>query len=435
MMDLSIKLFWILILIIINAFFSSAEMAMVSTNKNKLQTLSEKGTDHEKKKAQKLLNILSEPSKFLATIQVGITFAGFLASASAATSLSQRLALFLENLNVPGSSKIALFIITLLISFVTLVLGELVPKRIALNNSQKIALASVKPITIFSKISLPFVKILTFTTNLIVKLLGISSEKIEEKISEEEIRKMIEVGEEYGVLNTTEKEMIDGIFEFDNTLAKEIMTPRTKVFSVDINMSSKKFLDTLIQEQYSRIPVYEDNIDNIIGLFYIKDIITILKEGDISKEQIKKLLRKPYFVPETKNIDDLFREMQSSKNHMSILIDEYGGFSGIVTIEDLIEEIMGNIWDEYDYEENEDILQIDKNTYMLNASISIDDLNEKLHLDLPSDNYDTLAGFIINMTGNIPSEKQKFTINYKNLVFKIEKVSSKRIEKIKLLIN
>ncbi|GAE03356.1 HlyC/CorC family protein [Clostridium botulinum B str. Osaka05] len=421
-------------------FFSSAEMAIISLNKNKLNTIIDDATEgnsstNKVKKAKILLKLLKEPSKFLATIQVGITLAGFLASASAATSISKYIEIFFKRLNIPKSSSVALFLTTLLLSYLTLVFGELLPKRIALGNSEKIALFSIKPIIIFMKISLPFVNILTYSTNFLLKILGIDYKNIEEKISEEEIKKMIDLGEETGVFNSTEKEMINSIFDFDNTLAKEIMTPRTSVFAMDINDSPKRLINNMLEERYSRVPIYEDDTDNIIGILHIKDMFSIINKENIKKEDLINILRIPYFIPETKAIDSLFKEMQTNKSYISILIDEYGGFSGIVTMEDLIEEVMGNIFDEYDEDNTEEIIKIDANTFLLDASITIDNLNEKLNLELPSENFDTLGGFILDITGAIPKCNVSSQIEYNNLIFKIEKVSNNRIEKIKLYIS
>lgn len=440
MNNIGMQLFLILILIIINAFFSSAEMAIISLNKNKLNTIiddaaEESSSPNKVKKAKILLKLLKEPSKFLATIQVGITLAGFLASASAATSISKYIEIFFKRLNIPKSSSVALFLTTLLLSYLTLVFGELLPKRIALGNSEKIALFSIKPIIIFMKISLPFVNILTYSTNFLLKILGIDYKNIEEKISEEEIKKMIDLGEETGVFNSTEKEMINSIFDFDNTLAKEIMTPRTSVFAMDINDSPKKLINNMLEERYSRVPIYKDDIDNIIGILHIKDMFSIINKENIKNEDLINILRAPYFIPETKAIDSLFKEMQTNKSYISILIDEYGGFSGIVTMEDLIEEVMGNIFDEYDEDNTEEIIKIDANTFLLDASITIDNLNEKLNLELPSENFDTLGGFILDITGAIPKCNVSSQIEYNNLIFKIEKVSNNRIEKIKLYIS
>lgn len=425
------QLILILILVLINAFFSASEMAIVSVNKAKISILAEDNN----KKAKILLKLMEEPSRFLATIQVGITLAGFLASASAATTLSKPLASLMKNINIPASDQLALIIVTIILAYITLVLGELFPKRLALQNSEAIALFSAKAIMFTSKITLPFVKILTLSTSFLMRVFGIETERLEEKVSEEEIRMMIDVGEENGVLNQTEKEMIDGIFEFDDTLAREVMTPRIDVFCLDIATPIDKVIEEVSNEQYSRIPIYEYDIDNIIGILYMKDLFSELINGTLKENGIKNLLRPAYFVPETKNIDTLFRELQVTKNHIAVLIDEYGGFSGIVTIEDLIEEIVGNIFDEYDDIDNEDIVKVEHNTYVVNGSTPIDEINEDLHLNLPSDNYDTIGGFVIDLLGTIPSEEDNPIIEYENLTFKIEKIEEKRIGSIRININ
>jgi len=431
-----LQLFLIFILVVINAFFSATEMAVVSLNKNKINYMANDGD----KRAKLLVRLLKEPNKFLATIQVGITFAGFLASASAAVSISAHISIFIKKINIAFishvSDEISLVIVTLVLSFITMVLGELLPKRIALQNSEKIALFVARPIIIISKIIIPFVKILTVTTNFFCSILNLDNDSNEEKVTEEEIRMMIDVGEENGVLNETEKEMIDGIFEFDNTLAKEIMTPRTNVFSINIKTPIIELMDSILEEQYSRMPVYEDETDNIIGILFMKDLFSAMNKKELEHIDIKEILRPAYFVPETKNIDILFRELQKSKNHMAILIDEYGGFSGIVTIEDLIEEVMGNIFDEYDedYESSEYIKKVDNSTYMVSGLVGIDEINEKLELNLPSEHFDTVGGFVIDLIGSIPKEDEEHIVEYENLTFRVEKIDEKRIELIKLCI-
>lgn len=424
------ELLLILILTLINAFFSAAEMAIVSLNKNRINHLSEEGNE----KAQLILKLLKEPSKFLSTIQVGITLAGFFASASAATSVSKSFSQFLMRFNIPYTERISVIIVTIILAYITLVFGELFPKRVALQKSETIAMASVRPILYISKIAKPFVRLLSNSTNILIRLSGMNLKNLEEKVSEEEIRSMIEVGQENGLFNETEKEMINGIFEFDDTLAKEVMKARPDVFTIDIDTPSNIVIEKVLEEKYSRVPVYEEDIDNIIGILYIKDLFsTILKDCN-DKVDIRALLRPPYFVPENKNIDILFKELQNTKNPMAILIDEYGGFSGIVTIEDLVEEVMGNIFDEYD-EYEQLVKKIDADTYIVNGLLSIDEVNELLHLELESDNSDTIGGFVVDLLGSIPRDDEEHTVEYENLVFKIEKISEKRIEELKIYIN
>lgn len=424
------ELLLIVLLTLVNAFFSASEMSIVSLNKNRINLLAEEGSE----KARLILKLLEEPSNFLAIIQVGITLAGFFASASAATTISNRFSLFLSSFNIPYRNKISVIIITVLLAYFTLVFGELFPKRVALQKSEYIAMFVVKPILFVYKIIMPFVKMLSGSTNFLIKLSGMSLENLEEKVSKEEIRSMIEVGQENGVFNETEKEMINGIFEFDDTLAKEVMTARTDVFTIDAGKSNDMIVNEILEEKYSRVPVYEEDTDNIIGILHIKDLFHQIVKSNIEDINIKELLRPAYFVPENKNIDVLFEELQQTKNHMAILIDEYGGFSGIVTIEDLIEEVMGNIFDEYDeYEQH--IKKLDAETYIVNGLLPIDDVNELLGLDLQSDNSDTIGGFVVELLGSIPKDDEENTIEYENIIFKIEKVSEKRIEQLKIHVN
>ncbi|NLZ47458.1 MAG: HlyC/CorC family transporter [Clostridiales bacterium] len=420
----------IVILTALNAFFASAEMAIVSLNKNKIRLLSEEGN----KKAALLEKLTEEPSKFLATIQVGITLAGFFASASAATGLSGKFAVYLERIGLPYASQIALFIITIILSYFTLVFGELYPKRIALQMAEKIAMFSVRPLIAVSKVTKPFIRLLSSSTNLLVRISGIKTERLDEKVSMEEIRSLIEVGQEHGVINETEKEMIESIFEFDNKVAEEVMTPRTEVFAIDINSHIDEIIDELTKENYSRVPVYEEEIDNIIGILYMKDFLIAASKCDFKNVDIRKILRTPYFVPATKSIDELFKELQRSKNHMAVLINEYGGFEGIVTIEDLIEEVMGKILDEYD-EGEPDIVRIDNNTYITDGLITLSDLNDYLHTNFESEHSDTIGGFVIGLIGNIPKDGEETRVEYKDTIFEILEVKEKRIEKIKIILN
>ncbi|WP_017414348.1 hemolysin family protein [Clostridium tunisiense] len=427
--NITSQIILIIILTLINAFFASAEMALVSLNKNKMKILAEEGN----KKAILILKLLEEPTKFLSTIQVGITLAGFFSSAAAATGLSDDLAQYLNSINIPYSGQIALILVTMVLSYITLVFGELFPKRVALQKSEAIAMFSVKPILYVSKITVPFVKLLSASTSILIRLFGLEMDGLDEKVSKEEIKSMVEVGQEHGVINEIEKEMINSIFEFDDKLADEVMTPRTEVYLINIDTPLTDYLDELIEEKYSRVPVYKGDSDNIIGILYMKDFFVEARKYGFENVDIRSILREPYFVPETKNIDELFKKLQSSKNHMAILIDEYGGFSGVVSIEDLIEEVMGNIEDEYDEDEQE-IKKIDDNTFILDGMLSVDDFNAYFHLDIESHIYDTIGGFIIGLIGRIPESSEEKNIEYENLIFKIEQIKEKRIEKIKVYI-
>ncbi|MGL4773785.1 MAG: hemolysin family protein [Clostridium sp.] len=420
----------IFILVFVNAFFSSAEMAIVSLNKTKINLLAENGN----KKAQLINELIKEPSNFLATIQVGITLAGFFASASAATSISGSFAETLKDFNVPYADNIALFLVTILISYITLVLGELLPKRIALQKAEAIAMFSVKPITFISKLAKPFVLFLSGSTNILLRIIGMKAENLEERVSREELKSLIELGEEQGAINEIEREMIDSVIEFDDKLAKEIMTPRTEVFMIEANCSLKNNINLILKENFSRIPVYEEDIDNIIGILYMKDLFSSVVTKGVENISIKDLLRKPFFAPETNSIDKLFKALKESQNYFSILIDEYGGFSGIVTMEDLIEEVVGNISDEFDEDEPE-IEKLDKSSYVVSGLLTIDEVNDALGLCLQSESTDTIGGFIMELLGTVPREEDIIEIKHENLLFKVLKLDEKRIEKIQISIN
>lgn len=424
-----IQIIILVILTLINAFFSCAEMAMVSVNKNKIKKAAEEG----KKSARLVLQFSEEPTKFLSTIQVAITLAGLFSSASAATGLSEPLAVWLVHKQIPYSSQIALISITLILSYFTLVFGELVPKKIALQKPETISMFCVKPIKAVSRIAGPFIKLLTFSTHLITKPFGLDEGNTEEILSREELKILVNEGQIQGVINVTEREMINSVMEFDEKTVKEIMTPRINVFAIDINWPKEEYINLLLSTKYTRIPVYEDDTDNIIGILHMKDFLRILVKRGREGIELKSIMKKPYLVPESKNIKDLFRELQQSKKQIAVIIDEYGGFSGIVTMEDVVEEVMGDIEDEYDPISYK-IKKIDDSTYMLDGLVTLDELNLKLKLDIHSDNYDTLSGYLIDQIGCIPQEKDDRTIEIEHLVFKLESVKHKRIDKVKLYI-
>jgi len=430
-MSLAVQLLFLALLILINAFFASAEMAIVSVNKNKIKILAQDGN----KKAKILLKLYEEPNKFLSTIQVAITLAGFLASAVAATSMSVHIAEFLSEFGVPYATQISIVSVTLILSYITLVFGELYPKRMALQYSEKIAMACINPILFISKISKPFVWMLSASVAFLLRITGVKDTNIEEHYSEEEIRSLLEVGQETGLIKETGKEMITSIFEFDDKLAYEVMTPRTDVYMINIADNLPDYVDELLEERYARVPVYEKDSDNIIGILYMKDFMIAARKHGFENVDIRSLLRKPYLVPESKNIDDLFRELQDTKVHIAILIDEYGGVSGIVTIEDLIEEVMGNIDDEYDDSEAK-LQKLDENTYLIDGQYYIDDLNDELQLNLESEEHETIGGLVIDLLGEIPDEDEaeQRIVEFENCTFKIESVKDRRIDKVKLYV-
>ena len=421
-----------IVLVLLNAFFSGAEIALISLNDKLIKKQAEEGD----KKAKQLHAFLSEPGKFLSTIQIGITLAGFLASAFATESFVDDLVAVVMKLNLPIDESIirsiSMIIITIILSYFTLVFGELIPKRVAMQRADFFSKIAVGPLTAISKITSPFVKFLTASTNFFIKLLGGNpSAEDDERITEEEIRMMMEVGEEKGVIQDTEKEMIDNVFEFDDKRVSEIMTPRPDIVSIRVDAQLEFITQVIDEEKYTRIPVYKENIDNIIGILHVKDLIQFIQK-DKKEFCLEKIIRTPYFVPESKKTDELFTELKKHKVQMAVVIDEYGSTAGIVTMEDLVEEIVGNIFDEYDVEEKDSEYEyLDNNTYIFDGSISLDKVEEVLCEDLPDDNYDTLSGFIMDLLGRIPKKDENPTVETENIIFKVLKLEGKRIVKVK----
>ncbi len=398
---------------------------MVSLNKNRISQQADEGD----KKATLPQKLIADPSKFIATIQVGITLAGFFSSASAATGLANRFAGVLGD--IPYAQQISVVVITILLSYVTLVFGELFPKRVALQNAEKIARFSVTPILFISKIAMPFVKFLSFSTNVLVKITRVGSDAEAEKVSREEIKLLAQTGQQEGILNADEFDMIKGVFDLDDKIAREIMTPRTDTFTLSIDTPAEELADILLEQKYSRIPVYQTDSDTIVGILNMKDYFKAVREYGFDGVRLEAILREAHFVPETKYIDDLLKELQQTHNHLAILIDEYGGFSGIVTMEDMIEEIVGDIDDEYDEIEGE-LTRIDDNTYMASGSLQIDEFNDFFDTDIDVPNFDTIAGFILSRIGSIPDEDADTVVEYENMLFTVESVRDNRLEKIKI---
>lgn len=426
------SLLLLFILILINAFFAASEIALISLNDNKMKLMAEDGH----KKAKLLVSLMGDPGKFLATIQIGITLAGFLASAFASESFADPLVKSLIAAGVtipePVMKTVAVFLITVILSFFTLVLGELVPKRLAMQKTESIAMFVINPLYLLSRIASPFVKLLTASTNFFVKLCGVDPHAQEEHVTEEEIRMMVDVGEENGSIHETEKEMINNIFEFNNKIAGDIMTHRTEIVGISLHADLKSILLLVKNEQFTRFPIYEDDIDNIIGILHVKDLLHLLNTGDYSGFTVAGVLRQPHFVPESKRIDELFREMKKNKSHLAVVIDEYGGTAGIITIEDLIEEIVGNIFDEYD-EDEKDIERMDDATWMMDGATNLDVVGEFLDVVFPVDDYDTLSGFLVGKLGRIPTKDDRSVVEFADFIFAVDAVEEKRIARVKVV--
>ncbi|MBF2469187.1 HlyC/CorC family transporter [Listeria welshimeri] len=415
-----LQLILIVVLTMLNAFFASAEMALVSLNKNRVKSQAETGD----KKAVMLAKLVDDPSKFLATIQVGITLAGFFSSASAATSIATRLE------SVFGGSSFAkelsIIVVTIVLSYITLVFGELYPKRLALQKSEKIARVSVRPIMAVGVVLRPFVKFLSFSTDILVKLTRMEKNTDNEKMTREEMQLLIETGRRDGVIEVEELQMLRGVFEMDNKYAREVMVPRTDAFMVDAETESEELCDALLSENFSRVPVYIDNQDSVLGILHMKDFFAEARKSGFENIDVKSLVKDAYFAQETMFIDDLLKNMQRTRNQMAILMDEYGGVAGIITVEDLLEEIVGEIDDENDVFSDE-VKKINDTTFIVEGRMTLDDFNKMFHVELPSRGVDTVAGFVLTLTGTIPEEDDKVVVEYGTLRFTVEEMNDARL--------
>ncbi|WP_334073067.1 MULTISPECIES: hemolysin family protein [Paenibacillus] len=423
------ELIIIFILILINAFFAASEIALISLNDNKIRLMAQQGH----KKAKKLVELLGEPSRFLATIQIGITLAGFFASAYAGDSFAGDLAAFLIERGVPLSptvlSTISLVIITLFLSYFQLVLGELVPKRVAMKKAEGMAMFAVNALYVLSKATAPFVKMLTLSTNLLVRLFGIDPNAKDEEVSEEEIRMMLDTGTELGTIQASEKLMINNIFDFDNMNVSDIMTHRIDVVALPVDADLQTVAELADREQYTRFPVYEDTIDNVIGVLHVKDLIRYLKQAEPRLWDLRSMLTRPYFVPVSMKTNELFEDLQQNRIHLAVVVDEYGGTAGIVTMEDLLEEIVGNIYDEHDVEEAE-YEQLQEGSYLFRGTVSLHDAQELLGISLPVEDFDTLSGFMIGQLKRIPTTQEKPQLEYNGYIFAVREVGQRRIRKL-----
>ena len=426
-----VQILILIILIGLNAFFAASEIAYIALNDAKIEKRAKEGN----KKAQQIQKMLETPSKFLSTIQIGITLAGFLSSAFASDAFASKLAPVLNNaipIGIVAWQNISIIIITIILSFFTIIFGELVPKRLAMKHYEKIAFATIGIIRTISVITAPFVKLLSVTTNAISKIFGVG-ENEEEIVTEEEIKMMVDQGKEDGTIQEDEKEYINNVFEFNDITASEIMTHRTDIFAVDINTSAAELLEEIIKDdcKHSRIPVYDETIDEVKGILYVKDIIKNITKKTF---KIKNIMKEAYFVSQNKLINEIFKELQKSKKQMAIVVDEYGGTAGLITMEDILEEIVGDIFDEYDDIE-EEYEKIDDKTYIVSGRMPIYDVNKLLNSNIPEGDYDTLSGYLQEELGRIPTEEELPIIETKELTFKIEEYEDKRILKVKVCKN
>lgn len=415
-----------LFLIFLNALFACAEIAVISINDNKLKRMAEGGN----KKAARLYSLTQQPAKFLATIQVGITLAGFLGSAFAADNFSDKIVDWLISLGVTLSPKkldvLAVIGITLILSYATLILGELVPKRIAMRYAEKIGLSMSALIYVIAKLFAPLVWFLTFSTNTVLRLIGMNPEEKDDKVTEEEIRIMIDVGTEEGTIDHDEKILINNVFEFDEKTAEDVMTHRTKVVFLDINDTPAHWEKIMIKTRYSVYPVYQDDPDNVIGTLRLKDYF---KYKSDQNNLIKKAIKPIQFVPTTMYIDNLFKTMQKSRNHFAAVVDEYGSLEGIVTMNDLLEEIVGELEDDVAQLPSTPLIKKTKGqNWKIKGEAAIEDVEKALGVSFDGDSFDTFGGFILSQLGYIPSEKDNVSLSYNNLSIKVTKVKKRKIE-------
>ena len=416
------------VLILINAFFAASEIAVISINENKVRKQAEEGD----KKAAMMLRLAESPSDFLSTIQVAITLGGFLASAFAASNIAGRitrsmLADGFTLLSPAALQTVSMIAVTLLLSYFTLVLGELAPKRIAMQNPEKVARLTCRVIIIMQVIFKPVVWLLSISTNGLLRLLRVNPHPDHNTVTEEEIRLMVDIGGEKGTIQEDERAMIENIFEFNNTTAEYVMIHRMDVVAIHVEDTFDEILQTIRDSGLSRFPVYDEDIDDIIGILNTRDFL--INAQDKQPKALRALLRPAYLVPETVLADVLFRNMQKQKVHMAVVVDEYGGMSGIVTMEDLLEEIVGNIYDEFDPAEESEITKIGDNLWRVDGSVELETLGDALGAELPLDEeYDTLGGMVFSCFNTIPEDGSTPEVDIYGLHIKAETITDHRLE-------
>ncbi|MGE5577541.1 MAG: hemolysin family protein [Syntrophothermus sp.] len=403
------------LLLLLSAFFSGSETALLSVNKLRLRHLAEDGH----KGAQRVQSLINKPNRFLASVLVGNNIVNTGAAALATTMITKM---------VGGGARAAL-LATAVVTVLLLVFGEITPKTFASQNSERVAFRVARPISVVMAILMPVVQLLTAITNLVIKLLGSRVEKQGPFVTQEEIRTLVSVGEEEGVLEEAEREMIDSIFEFGDTEASQVMVPRIDIDSIEANAPLTEALAIINEVGHSRIPVYEETIDNIIGILYAKDLLKLVDCGELSDKTARNIMRPAHYIPETKRVDDLLREMQRKKVHIAIVLDEYGGTAGLVTIEDILEEIVGDIRDEYDLEEPT-IQILSDGAVLADARVGIDEINEVLETSLPEEEFETISGLIFNLFGRVPKKGE--TIEFEDLTITVADIVGRRITRVKL---
>ena len=421
----------LLALMLVNAFFSMSEIAVISLSVTKMERMAADGN----RRAKNVLKLTKNSSRFLSMIQIAVTIAGFLASALAASKFSEPLLRRLEKI-VPEHAHgilggIVTVLITLLISYVTLVLAELVPKNLAMKYPERISLRIAGTLNLCAVLLRPLVWVVSASANGVMRLIGIDPGANEEAVTEEDIRMLVDAGGEKGVIQEDQQEMIHNIFEFDDIDVGDIMTHRTEIIGVEVDEPLERVVEASMKEGCSRIPIFQDDLDTIVGIVYIKDLLKYIGASLPVETCLRDVMREACFVPETKRCGELFKEMTERHIQIAIVVDEYGGTAGLVTLEDALESIVGSIQDEYDDEEDE-ISKIDESTFLLEGITDIEEVSELTRVQLPEGEYDTVAGFVISQLGFLPKEHDHPVVEYEHLRFTVEEVEDKRISAIKV---
>lgn len=423
-----LQILLLLLLTLLNAFFSASEMALVSLNRSRVEQKSAEG----EKKYIRLIQVLENPNNFLSTIQVGITFISILSGASLANDLGVVFAKWLGNSTTAQTA--GYWLALAMLTFVSIVLGELYPKRIAMNMKENLAVVTAPVIIFLGKIVSPFVWLLSAATNLISRITPMNFDDADEQMTRDEIEYILTKSEQ--TLDAEEIEMLQGVFSLDELMAREVMVPRTDAFMVDIEDDTETIMAAILKQNFSRIPVYEGDKDNIIGLIHTKKILSAAFSNGFDNLNIRRIMQEPLFVPETIFVDDLLKSLRNTQNQMAILLDEYGGVAGLVTLEDLLEEIVGEIDDETDKTEIF-VREIAENTYIVQGNMTLNDFNEHFDTELESDDVDTIAGYYLTGVGTIPSQEEKVTFEVDSkdhhLVFINDKVKNGRVTKLKMM--
>ncbi|HEL1620087.1 TPA: HlyC/CorC family transporter [Streptococcus suis] len=424
-----LQLLLLLLLTLLNAFFSASEMALVSLNRSRVEQKAAEG----EKKYIRLIQVLENPNNFLSTIQVGITFISILSGASLANDLGAVFAKWMGNSTTAQTA--GYWLALAMLTFVSIVLGELYPKRIAMNMKENLAVVTAPVIIFLGKIVSPFVWLLSAATNLISRITPMNFDDADEQMTRDEIEYILTKSEQ--TLDAEEIEMLQGVFSLDELMAREVMVPRTDAFMVDIEEDTETIMAAILKQNFSRIPVYDGDKDNIIGLIHTKKILSEAFTNGFDNLNIRRIMQDPLFVPETIFVDDLLTSLRNTQNQMAILLDEYGGVAGLVTLEDLLEEIVGEIDDETDKTEIF-VREIAENTYIVQGNMTLNDFNEHFDTELESDDVDTIAGYYLTGVGTIPSQEEKVTFEVdskdQHLVLTNDKVKNGRVTKLKLLI-